>query len=226
MRRVARECAGVACAFPERVFIAKNSMAENAGYLSFMPQREIAMIAAEDEMTVARMSGGLALAIAVVASLPAARPAKRPSSAAQAAFDRMRNLVGEWSGQDADGRQVKTRFAPIAASTAIMETLDESGMEEMVTIYSLDLDSISLTHYCPTNNQPRMRATPAGGEAGKLVFSFVGAGNLPSLSIGHERKLVMEFQDNDHFTETWTWQSAGKDTQSVFRFVRVRDARK
>ena len=184
------------------------------------------MIAAEDQMTVARMSRSLVLVIAAVTILTAAGPAKGHSGSAQAAFDRVRNLTGEWSGTDGQGRPVKTRFAPIAASTAIMETLEESGMEEMVTIYSLDLDSISLTHYCPTNNQPRMRATPPGGDARKLVFSFVGVGNLPSLSIGHERKLVMEFQDKDHFTETWTWQSAGKDTQSVFRFVRVRDARK
>lgn len=191
-----------------------------------MPQREIAMIAGEGEMTAARMSRSLVLAIVAVTILTAAGPAKGHSGSAQAAFDRLRNLVGEWGGTGEQGRPVKTRFAPIAASTAIMETLDEPGMEEMVTIYSLDVDSIALTHYCPTNNQPRMRATPPGGDARKLVFSFVGAGNLPNLSIGHERKLVMGFQDNDHFTETWTWQSAGKDTQSVFRFVRVHDARK
>jgi len=101
-----------------------------------------------------------------------------------------------------------------------METLAMSGMDEMVTLYSIDGDTVVLLHYCPTNNQPRMRATPVAGDVKKLEFTFEGAGNLPSLDAGHEHKLVIEFQDNDHIVEHWTWRKNGKDTEMTFHLAR------
>jgi hypothetical protein len=86
----------------------------------------------------------------------------------------------------------------------------------------MDGESILLTHYCPTNNQPRMRALPQTSEIRQLVFSFQDAGNLPNPAIGHEYKLVMDFADNDHLTERWTWRHDGHDTDMVFHFARSR----
>src|SRR5215469_18735075 len=139
---------------------------------------------------------------------------------ARAAFQDIRNLIGQWQGTDEHGDAVKTKFAPIAASTAVMETLSMPS-DDMVTIYSLDVNSIALVHYCPTNNQPRMRATPQGVNVKQLTFTFLGAGNLPNTQVGHERKLVLQFVDGDHLIERWTWRQAGKDTQMTFHFVRA-----
>jgi hypothetical protein len=75
---------------------------------------------------------------------------------------------------------VKSSFVPIASDTAVMETLTMQ-MDEMVTFYSKDRDSIVLMHYCPTNNQPRMRAVPSAEPITDLVFSFQDAENLPAL---------------------------------------------
>ena len=102
----------------------------------------------------------------------------------------------------------------------MLETLAASGMDEMLTVYSMDGESILLTHYCPTNNQPRMRAVPQTSEIKQLVFSFQDAGNLPNLAVGNEYKLVMDFNDNDHLTERWTWRRDGHDTDMVFHFTR------
>jgi hypothetical protein len=142
--------------------------------------------------------------------------------AAQAAagLRKLRSLVGDWEGKDDRGKPVKTSFKLIAGETAVLETLAISGADEMVTIYSQDGDGIALLHYCPTNNQPRMRAVPPPGEIKELVFAFKGAGNLASLDEGHEHKLVIQFQDKDHITERWTWRSNGKDTEMVYRFAR------
>ena len=103
----------------------------------------------------------------------------------------------------------------------MMETLTMPEMDEMVMLYSKDGDSIVLMHYCPTNNQPRMRAVPTTGPIRELVFSFQGAGNLPDLAVGHEHKLVLRFDDPDHIMERWTWQDKGKDTEMVFRLTRT-----
>jgi hypothetical protein len=41
-----------------------------------------------------------------------------------------------------------------------------------------------------------MRAVPQTDEIRQLVFSFQDAGNPPNLAVGHEHKLVMDFNDN------------------------------
>jgi hypothetical protein len=139
---------------------------------------------------------------------------------ATAAFQKMQSLAGDWEGRAEEGNSVKSSFKVVASNTALLETLSVSGMEEMVTLYSVDKDSIALVHYCPTNNQPRMRATPESGDVKELVFTFQGAGNLPSLAVGHEHNLVIEFLDKDHITERWTWKKDGKDTVMVYHFSR------
>ena len=139
---------------------------------------------------------------------------------ATAAFQKMQSLAGDWEGRAEKGNSVKSSFKVVASNTALLETLGVSGMEEMVTLYSVDKNSIALVHYCPTNNQPRMRATPESGDVKQLVFTFQGAGNLPSLAVGHEHKLVIEFLDKDHIIERWIWRKDGKDMVMAYYLSR------
>lgn len=139
---------------------------------------------------------------------------------AEAAFRKLASLAGQWEGQDAAGNAVRSSFKLIAGDTAVMETLAMPGMDEMVTLYSVDGDAIALMHYCPTGNQPRMHAHPAVGALKNLEFKFEGAGNLPSLATGHEQRLVIEFVDRNHIIEDWTWRKNGKDTEMVYRLTR------
>lgn len=115
---------------------------------------------------------------------------------------------------------MKSNFKMMISDTVIMETLDAARMEEMLTLYSVDGNGISLLHYCPTNNQPHMVAIPSSGNVKELVFSFLNAGNLPSIDVGHEHKMVMEFEDKDHITERWTWRKNGKDTEMIYHLAR------
>jgi hypothetical protein len=161
----------------------------------------------------------LAVFLLGIFALPSIRAA---SPEAKAAFEKLKSLSGEWEGKDDMGMAAKTKFEVVVSGTTVMETLSPTGMggEEMLSLFNIDGDSISLTHYCPTNNQPRMRATPPKGEVKELTFTFQGAGNLPSEDVGHQHKLVLEFKDADHITETWTWRSKGKDTLMVVHFTR------
>jgi len=140
-----------------------------------------------------------------------------------AAFKKLQSLSGDWEGKDAHGMAAKTSFKVLASGTAVMETLSPSGMEEMVTIYSLDGDGVALVHYCPTNNQPRMRVVPDSDNINELSFDFEGAGNLKSPSTGHQHHLVIRFDDAEHFTETWTWREDGKDIPMLFHFTRKKN---
>lgn len=137
-----------------------------------------------------------------------------------AAFAKLQSLAGDWEGKDGDGNAVRTSFKRVVSNTAVLETLSMSDAEEMLTLYSIDTDGIVLVHYCPMNNQPRMRAIPQDGEIKELVFLFQSAANLPDPAVGHEQKLIIQFADKDHITELWTWRMNGKDTRMVYRFVR------
>lgn len=144
-----------------------------------------------------------------------------PHSAA--AFKKLQSFSGDWEGKDDHGMAVKTNFKVLASGTAVMETLSPSGMEEMITLYSMDGDGIALVHYCPTNNQPRMRVVPAAADVKELSFDFEGAGNLKSPSTGHQHHLVLRFDDADHLTETWTWRQGGKDMPMLFHLARKKN---
>jgi hypothetical protein len=146
--------------------------------------------------------------------------AQSAPSTAQSAFKKMSLLQGEWEGKDADGKPVRTSFQPMISGTALMETLSPSGMEEMLSLYSVDGDGIQLAHYCPTNNQPRMRAVPSGADPKELDFQFTGAANLPDISVGHQHRMVLQFEDADHITETWTWRHGNHDMPMVFHLAR------
>lgn len=157
--------------------------------------------------------------VALVAILVALSMAQTPNNAA-GTFHELQALAGDWDGKDDAGNAVKTKFELVAGGTAVMETLAMSGMEQMLTLYTVDGDGIALVHYCPTNNQPRMRATPSAAAVKELVFSFQGATNLPDPSIGHEQKLVLQFTGGDQIVEHWTWRKNGKDTEMIYNFTR------
>jgi hypothetical protein len=58
---------------------------------------------------------------------------------------------------------------------------------------------------------------PSGGT---LTFNFVDATGLASPQAEHMRKLVVKFQDADHFTQEWTHRMAGKEETGVFKYTR------
>ncbi|HTQ62482.1 MAG TPA: hypothetical protein VMI32_19810 [Candidatus Solibacter sp.] len=159
------------------------------------------------------------VSLIILSMIVAARPTFASNQSA-AAFRKLLSLTGDWRGKDQHGMKVKTRFQSLASNTAVMETLAPSGMESMVSLYSVDGDSIALVHFCPTNNQPRMRAKPDSDDTRELDFVFEGAGNLKSPSEGHQQHLVLRFDDPNHITETWTWRRNGKDTLMVFHLSR------
>jgi hypothetical protein len=139
---------------------------------------------------------------------------------AAAAFQKLKSMAGQWEGKDEGGKPAKTNFEVVVAGTTVLETLSMSGMEDMLTVYSVDGDGVALVHYCPTGNQPRMRALPMPGNITTLDFVFRDAGNMPVPTTGHQQKLVMHFVDENHFTEAWTWRDNGHDSVQTISFTR------
>ena len=141
-----------------------------------------------------------------------------------AGFDKLKALVGSWTGKDNEGNPVTISYKMVSDSTAIMETLDMAEKHEaMVTMYHMNGNKLMMTHYCSMGNQPRMRAEKASKDGSTLTFSFVDATNLASKNDSHMSKLVVTFKDNDHFTQEWTMSMDGKDAHhAVFDFERAK----
>ena len=135
-------------------------------------------------------------------------------------WDRLKTLVGDWEGTYGEKEPVQVSYRLVSGGSALMETLHPGGKEpEMVTMYHMDNGKLMLTHYCSEANQPRMRAGAATGDASRLEFAFVDGTNISPAS-GHMKRLVVTFQDADHFEQRWTHAAKGEEHTGQFRFAR------
>ncbi|HEV8609864.1 MAG TPA: hypothetical protein VGS98_07340 [Thermoanaerobaculia bacterium] len=154
--------------------------------------------------------------LVVVAAAPAA-PGTNP------AWEKMKSLVGEWEGTMTHGEMnmpVKVSYSLVSGGTSLMERMNApDDSHDMVTMYYPDGSRIMMTHYCSEGNQPRMRANASSAD-GSLAFNFVDATGLASPQAEHMRKLVVRFQDPNHFTQEWTHRKGGKEETGVFKYAR------
>jgi hypothetical protein len=135
-------------------------------------------------------------------------------------FDRLKALVGEWQATDENGKPVTSNFRLVSNDTALEETFQSDKDNQMVTLYTADGSRVALTHYCSKGNQPRMETPVVPASSDEFVFAFTGATNLASPEDTHLHRLVLQVDDADHFTETWTIREKGRDTKMTFNFAR------
>lgn len=144
----------------------------------------------------------LALAIAI----PAA--AQNNNSGAQAAFERLKQLQGEWQARNANGKAEHLTYRLVASGSALEETYSgEQG--DTLTLYTLDGDRVLLMHFCMAHNQPRMVATAV--RDGILDFQFLDVAGLSSPGAGHMHNASIHFTDENHFSTTWHFVENGKE---------------
>jgi hypothetical protein len=159
----------------------------------------------------------LVAAFFVLATLVAAAPATNP------AWEKMKSLVGKWEGTMVHGQEtmpVSISYTLVSSGTSLQESLSTPDGHDMVTMYHPDGSRVLMTHYCSEGNQPRMKSESAAVEPKKLAFEFVDVTGLASRDAEHMRKLVVRFDDADHFTQEWTHRKAGREETGVFRYSR------
>lgn len=164
----------------------------------------------------------LSLALAAIAcqstsspTIVKADPAKRePLLSAVSA------LAGRWAGE-AEGETKYTEFEVIAAGTAVRENMLQGEPHEMTNMYTLDGNSLVMTHYCASGNQPRMRAT--GVEDGKIEFRADGVADLESGDETYMGAMTLEIVDDDHIVQHWKALQAGQpDQEMLIELTRVK----
>jgi hypothetical protein len=161
----------------------------------------------------------LGFSAAVAAGEKAAAPEKAASKPISAGFEKIKGLVGDWTGAgvgEGHNEKVTISYAITSGGSAVMETLQMDD-HTMVTVYHPDGESVMMTHYCAAGNQPRMRAK--GGDK-DLAFTFVDVTNLASPDALHMHDLKLTFDDADHITQEWTTRTGDKKTPVMFKLAR------
>jgi hypothetical protein len=154
----------------------------------------------------------------LAASIAPVRASASSAGSANPAWDKLKSLVGTWQGT-AEGRPVSVTYTLVSNGTSLMESLTGDHDTNMITMYAPDGGSILATHYCAAGNQPRMRAKAPAGDVKSLDFQFVDATNTaaaPELM----KRLVVTFQDPNHFTQSWTSSTEGKEQTTDFVYTR------
>jgi hypothetical protein len=162
------------------------------------------------------------LLIAIVGAGVISPVSSQSRSAAEQAFDRLKALEGTWTDVDgtfgAKGAAAVT-YKVTSGGHSVVETFPVGTPYEMVTVYHLDGNDLVLTHYCSSNNQPRMKS--AGLQGNLIQFAFAGGTNIDPAKTSHMHSARIELISADEIRATWeNWDQGKSDHSATFRVVR------
>jgi hypothetical protein len=168
-----------------------------------------------------RRSGAAAAALLLVLSATGLQAQAPPAPDGQAAFGRLKTLVGDFEGHvtTPEGPAARVEFRLAGNGSALVERLFPGSAHEMVSIYHLVGSDLVLTHYCAMANQPRMKLV-AGGLEGDLVFDFVSGDNVDPKTTTHMHGGRFTVKDKDSYEADWEVMSLGKPAGSNRFFMK------
>ena len=155
--------------------------------------------------------------IAILAFLMASSGLMAQSNA-QKTLDRFKSMVGTWEGKAPNGDTSEVTYRLAAGGTAVMADMHMAG-DDMMSMYYVNGDDLLMTHFCPTNNQPRMKAA-ISPDLNTVSFDFMDATNMKGPNAGHMHRAVFLFSDADRYTEEWTWKQGEKSSTMHFEMQR------
>ncbi len=152
------------------------------------------------------------LSVLLVGSLTllAAEPPTKPVE--NAAFAKLKVLVGSWQGTYEEGNEkhaTNARFKLVSDHSALSAWLNEDSDHEMVTMIHPDGADLVATHYCSAHNQPRMFLVP-GNDPNRLTFKFRDGTNIAP-GDGHMQQVTFILDGPDHHIQEWTYLENGKE---------------
>ena len=136
-------------------------------------------------------------------------------------FEPLASIAGTWELQGSDGPGERISFQVSSAGSAVREIMFPGTEHEMTNMYTLDGNSLVMTHYCAGGNQPHMRAT--GITRGSLTFEPAGVSDLSAPDEPYMATMTLVFVDEDHIEEHWTSMRGNEvDHEMTLRLQRVR----
>jgi hypothetical protein len=151
------------------------------------------------------------LLLATTAWLNAGEPGS--AKAASPEFERMKTLVGTWTGKTDMGQgpiDMTVHYSLLAGGSVLEERVMEGTPNEMVTMYYDKEGKLSLTHYCMLGNRPAMALKAS--DAKSLTFDFDGSCcTIDPKKESHMHGLKLSFDDIDTITSTCKATMDGKE---------------
>lgn len=166
-------------------------------------------------------SGALLALLAACNSTPARRVVDADEATRAKLFGAISQLEGRWTGTGPDGNPAYTEFAVSSAGSAVREIMMPGTPHEMTNMYTLDGNTLVMTHYCAAGNQPRMRARNIDGN--RIEFRFDGVSDLKAPDEVYMGEMTLEIIDKDHVIEHWRSFRGGEPDMNVdIEMTRVR----
>ena len=166
------------------------------------------------------------LTFALIGSVGAseAKPRETKTTAATAAFEKLKALAGDWKGDfghDGKQQEVSVQYKVTSNGSVVMETLIPGSAHEMVTVYCVEGEKLVLVHYCAAGNQPKMVLIKSSDD--HLEFDFAGGSNVDPSKDAHMHALKLTFEGKDTITAAWDYFKDGKKVD-VTKFTVTRKA--
>ena len=138
-----------------------------------------------------------------------------PPERARAAYERLKELAGNWSDASTKGWSGVHTITVIAGGSSILSTSKiephAGSNESMVTMFHMDGDRLMLTPYCVARNQPRLVATAISDDGRVIEFSFLDGTNMRSRDVGHMDRAVITLESADRYRSRWSFYQNGKE---------------
>jgi hypothetical protein len=122
---------------------------------------------------------------------------KLPPYKGSADFERMKSLVGKWSGESPMMGKMKTEFRLIAGDSVIEERFGAGTPMEMLSLYHDVNGKLTMTHYCMLRNQPRMKVTRSTSNS--VTFDLAPTPGLNVAKEKHMHGATYTFLDANNF---------------------------
>jgi len=127
-------------------------------------------------------------------------------------FERMKTLVGSWTGKTDMGQgpvDLTIQYRLLAGGSVLEERCLAGTPNEMVTMYYEKDGKLAMTHYCMFGNRPGM--TLKSADAKTIKFDFDATCGINPKKESHMHALAITFNDTDTITTSCQAIMDGKE---------------
>lgn len=127
-------------------------------------------------------------------------------------FERMKSLVGSWTGKADMGQgpiDMNIQYRLLAGGTVLEERCFIGTPNEMVTMYYDNGGKLAMTHYCVLGNRPGMKLKAS--DAKTIHFDFDATCGINPKKESHMHALSITFDDADTITTSCKAIMDGKE---------------